>query len=115
VTQPGKTLSVVVIVMIYLPIMAGLILAGYLLGWKAPIAFLGVMGFFLYRNRRGKLRHVPGRLRTIVEVLVFGLAGSIIGGLVFGALGVFLGFVVGLTMRLSEVPITPSRRRKRRR
>jgi hypothetical protein len=72
-TQPGKTLSVVVILMTYLPIVAGLILAGYLLGWKVPIAFLGVMGFVLYRARRGKSRRVPGRLRTIVEVLVFGL------------------------------------------
>jgi hypothetical protein len=40
--------------------------------------------------------------------------GSIIGGLVFGVLGVFFGLIVGLTMMLSEVPITPSRRRQSR-
>jgi hypothetical protein len=113
-THPGKTLSLVVILMIYLPAVAGLVLAGYLLGWKAPVAFLVVMGFFFHRALRGKSRRVPGRVRTIVEVLVFGLAGSIIGGFVFGALGVFFGFGVGLVMRLSEVPITPSRRRPRR-
>src|SRR5438046_1196190 len=114
-SRPPKTLALIVIVMSYLPLVAVLALVGYAFGWRFPTVLLVFLGVSWYRARRSTSRPVPvGRFRTIAEVLVFSLAGSIFGGLLFGALGVFAGFMFGFAMRLAEVPITPSRRRKRR-
>jgi hypothetical protein len=38
--------------------------------------------------------------------MAFSLLGSVVGGLLLGAVGVLLGFVFGVTFRLSEIPIT---------
>jgi len=45
-------------------------------------------------------------VRTILEVIAFSLLGCVLGGLLLGAVGVLLGFVLGVTFRLSEIPIS---------
>jgi len=45
-------------------------------------------------------------MRTILEVMAFSLLGCVVGGLLLAAVGVLLGFVFGVTFRLSEIPIT---------
>jgi hypothetical protein len=85
-----RPLSGVVVFLTYLPLVAVGALTGYAFTWKIPVT--------------------AGRIRTIAEVLLFGAAGSVVGGVMFGGLGVIYGFALGFAMRLAEVPVTRSRR-----
>jgi hypothetical protein len=106
-----KQLSVVVVFLTYLPLVAVGVLTGYAFTWKIPVAGLLFLGVPIYRQRRAhQRRRAAGRIRTIAEVLLFGGAGSAVGGVMFGGLGVIYGFTLGFAMRLAEVPITRSRR-----
>jgi uncharacterized membrane protein YedE/YeeE len=102
-----KPLTVTVLVMMYLPLVAMMVSAGYVFGWEVPVAVLVFLGaLWLRGRRRGDQPRSPGRLRTVLELIVFALLGSVLGGLLFGGLGVVLGFAVGFVVRLGEVPVT---------
>jgi hypothetical protein len=105
-----KLLALVVVAMTYLPLVAVLALVGYAFGWKIPLVFLLPFAVVWVRGRRTGFRPTSeGRVRTTAELAAFSLLGSIVGGLLFGALGVFFGFCIGLMVRLSEVPVTRRR------
>ena len=102
-----KPLTVTVLTMMYLPFVAVATLVSYAFGWRFPIAALVLLVLFWLRGRRrGYGPRSVGRVRTILEVVAFSLLGCVVGGLVLGAVGVLLGFVFGVTFRLSEIPIT---------
>jgi len=105
-----RPLSVIVLLLSWLPLVALAGFAAYAISWKVPIAFAALFAVFLYRGRRSRGRVAgPGRVRTIAEVILFGLLGATFGGFLFGAFGVLIGFVLGFTMRLAEVPVVRSR------
>jgi hypothetical protein len=105
-----RPLAVAVIVMGYLPLVAFLAFVGYAVSWKIPAALLLWLGFMWYRARRTGFRTMPaGTIRTTSELLAFALLGSLVGGLLFGGLGVSFGFVVGFIGRFSEIPVTRRR------
>jgi hypothetical protein len=100
----------VVIVFAYLPVVALGVLAGYVLTWKIPVAFLVCVGFVVYRGRRNAVAgRSIGRLRVVGELLAVALAAAVIGGLLFGGLGAIFGFAVGFAVRLGEIPVTRAR------
>jgi hypothetical protein len=102
-----KPLTVTVLLMTYLPFVAVAAVVGYPFGWRFPVAVLVFLVVFWLRGRsRGYQPRSAGRVRTVVEVIAFSLLGCVVGGLLLGALGVLLGFVFGVTFRLSEIPIT---------
>jgi hypothetical protein len=102
-----KPLTVTVLLMTYLPFVAVAAVVGYPFGWRFPVAALVFLVVFWLRGRsRGYQPRSAGRVRTVVEVIAFSLLGCVVGGLLLGALGVLLGFVFGVTFRLSEIPIT---------
>jgi hypothetical protein len=106
-----RPLSGVVVFLTYLPLVAVGALTGYAFTWKIPVAGLIFLGIPIYRQSRARQRRrTAGRIRTIAEVLLFGAAGSVVGGVMFGGLGVIYGFALGFAMRLAEVPVTRSRR-----
>jgi hypothetical protein len=107
----SRRLRVTVVLFTYLPVVAVAVASGFAFGWRVPVAFAIVMALLIYRTRR-TVRHTPAisRMRSLIEFLAFALVGSIIGGLLFGGVGVILGFAFGVTVRLSEVPITTRRR-----
>ena len=108
--RPPKPLTVTVLMMMYLPFVAVATLVGYAFGWRFPIAaFVLLVVLWLRGRRRGERPRSAGRVRTILEVIAFSLLGCVVGGLLLGALGVLLGFVFGVTFRLSEIPITRPR------
>jgi integral membrane sensor domain MASE1 len=102
-----KPLTVTVLVMMYLPFVAVMAVVGYAFGWRFPVAAVVLLCVVWLRGRsRGYQPRSVGRVRTIVEVIAFSLLGCVVGGLLLGAFGVLLGFVFGVTLRLSEIPIT---------
>ena len=102
-----KPLTVTVPVMMYLPFVAVMAVVGYAFGWRFPVAAVVLLSVVWLRGRsRDYQPRSVGRVRTIVEVIAFSLLGCVVGGLLLGAFGVFLGFVFGVTFRLSEIPIT---------
>ncbi|HXY82045.1 MAG TPA: hypothetical protein VEH55_11805 [Gaiellaceae bacterium] len=109
-TRPPKPLAFAVIVMSYLPFVAVLVLIGYFFSWRFPVAVIACMSVVSYRAlRQGHRPALRGRGRTTAEVLAFALLGSIVGGLLFGGMGVIFGFAIGFIARLAEVPITRRR------
>jgi hypothetical protein len=100
-----KPLTVTVLTMMYLPFVAVATLVGYAFGWRFPIGAFVLLVVFWLRGRRGSRLRSAGRVRTILEVIAFSVLGCVVGGLLLGAVGVLLGFVFGVTFRLSEIPI----------
>ena len=102
-----KPLTVTVLTMMYLPFVAVATLVGYAFGWRFPIAAVLLLLVLWLRGRRHGYRpRSAGRARTILKVIAFSLLGCVVGGLLLGPVGVLLGFVLGVTFRLSEIPIT---------
>jgi hypothetical protein len=106
-------LAIAVTVMSYVPVVAALALVGYMLGWRIPLALLLTLAVLLYRGRRlGGRAIAMGRARTACELLAFALIGALVGGALFGDLGVLFGLVVGFVGRLSEIPVSGVRRER---
>jgi len=83
---------------------AVLVIVGVLFGWRIAVA---VVAFYaLWALRMHTAPREPGRLRSTMEFIVFALIGMALGAFAFGALGGILGFAVGFTLRLAEVPVT---------
>ena len=104
-----RALAIAVLVMVYLPLVAVIIVAGVIWGWRVPVVFAVVLGAML---GRGRWPSSPGgRVKSATEFVAFALFGGVIGGLLFGGVGAILGAPLGFVFRLAEVPITGVRRR----
>jgi hypothetical protein len=97
-------LAAVVTVMQGAPVVALLVILGFLLGWRIPVAVVTAWTLMLLRFATAPQN--PGRLRTTVEFIVFALAGMLLGAFAIGALGGIFGFTVGVLARLAEIPIS---------
>jgi hypothetical protein len=109
-----RPLEVIVTVMMWLPVLGLVALAGVIFGWRAPFVLAVALGVVFARARR--LDKQVGKLRATAEFVFFAFLGAFLGEFGFGGLGAIFGFVVGFTFRLAEVPVTggPSFRRLRR-
>ena len=102
-----RPLLIGVLVLKYLPFVALAVLGTVILGWRFGLA-LAMLVCLLPVYLRRAVRPVPqvSRRKATLEFVAFSLAGSVIGGVAFGPLGVMFGFVLGFTAGLAEVPIT---------
>jgi hypothetical protein len=110
-------LDVIVTIMFVFPVIAVHVLLGFAFGWQVPVAF--ALGFaFLLATASRPYRKI-GMIRATLESIGLALLGAVVGGFLLGGLGAIGGFALGITARLSQVPITsgPSfqfiRRRRR--
>ena len=95
-----------ILIAMYLPLAAVLALVGYAFTWKIPLAFALFMGFMVLRFRLNPSRAPLGRARTIIELFACALLGALFAGVLFGGVGTLIGFAVGFSLRLGEIPIT---------
>jgi hypothetical protein len=100
-------LGVVVLLMGWLPLVALGVLAGIFFGWRVPVA-LAVWNGVMFARRKQSSTEV-GKVRTTAEFVAFALLGAVVGGLLFGGVGLIVGLVFGFTMRLGEMPVTRGR------
>jgi hypothetical protein len=83
-------------------LVALLVLVGLRFGWRAPVAIVVI--YALFGLRLITQPRDPGRLRTTVEFFVFALIGMALGVFVFGGVGGIFGFMMGVVVRLAEIP-----------
>lgn len=95
-----------ILIVMYLPLAAVLALVGYAFTWKIPLAFVLLMGFMVLRFRLNPSRTATGRARTIIELFACALLGAVLAGVLFGGVGTLMGFAIGFSLRLGEIPIT---------
>jgi hypothetical protein len=94
------------LIAMYLPFAAVLALVGYAFTWKIPLAFALLIGFLLLRLRSNPSRRAAGRARTIIELFACAFLVAVFAGVLFGGVGTLIGFAVGFSLRLGEIPIT---------
>ena len=98
----------VVLAMKYAPFVALSVLLAVTVSWKIPVAVaLGFAVLFFRVRRTGSTPTAKPATRTIAELLLIGVLAAMVGGLLFGGLGVIFGFAFGFVLRLSEIPLTP--------
>jgi LytS/YehU family sensor histidine kinase len=99
--------GVVVLCMGWLPLVALGVLAGIFFGWRVPVA-LALWNGVMFARRKQSSTEV-GKLRATAEFVGLALLGAVVGGLLFGGIGVIVGLVLGFTMRLGEMSVTRGR------
>jgi hypothetical protein len=102
----GRPLGAAGLVLSYLPLIALLVILGFALGWGVPVA--GALGLALLTRAARRSTHAAeiGNARTIAGLFGVALVASVIGGVLFGGLGVIFGFAGGFAVRLGRIPIT---------
>jgi hypothetical protein len=92
------------LVVTWVPIVVILVALGVIFGWRLAVAVIA--GFALFLVRAHTEPRDPGRLRAVVEFVIFAVIGTALGAFANGALGGIFGCLVGISARLAEVPIS---------
>jgi hypothetical protein len=91
------------------PIVVLAILIGVALGWQV-VAAAGALWLAFVLHLKAERKWPPGlkpaRYRKTIDLAVSSVGLSIVGGLLFGGIGTIFGFVAGLVLAISSIPLS---------
>jgi len=101
----SRPLSVVVLILQWLPLVALAAAAGFAFGWRVPVAFAAMLTALVVRAMRRRPAR-RSRVRTALDMALMTVLGGVIGGVLLGGVWALMGGVVGFTFALAEVPLS---------
>ena len=105
--NPSRLLATGLVIYVYLPLVSVLVVSGWALGWRAPVAIAAGTGALLTKAKLDVRRRKAGAkpIAWQLQMLVLLVLGAASGGLLLGTPGTVTGLTLGFMLGLPRVSV----------